>query len=147
MKGLFSRVAPASFAEKVGIPAGWFVISHRYMPTKAHRRLAHGRWYQIKSENGNVFRILRFSPNLRGAPDREEPGEIVLDWPAWLDLYGRADDVDEPLELDITPVGWWAYPKMALAHPDPTVRLAGELGLLSAALGILSVVLALIALL
>ena len=141
MNGRFSRKSPAEFAEKLGIPVGWIVISHRYMPDRVSRRHAHGRWYKVSSEHGNIFRILRFSANLPGTAD--SPGEMVVDWPGWLDLHGRAEVVTQPLDLKISKVSWWAYPKMALAHPDPTVRLAGELGLLSVALGLLSIVLAL----
>lgn len=146
MKGLFQRVSPAKFAESVGIPAGWFVISHRYMPERLSRRFAHGRWYKISSAEGSIYRILRFSPNLVGSPGPNNEGQIVLDWPGWLDLHGRAENVDAPLNLTYSEVKWWSYPKMAIVHPDPTVRLAGELGLLSSALGVLSVALAIIAL-
>lgn len=50
-----------------------------------------------------------------------DPAEIVLDWPAWLDLHGRAEDVDRPLEIDIVAARWWEYPRLAVSHPDPTV--------------------------
>lgn len=69
------------------------------------------------------------------------PAEIVLDWPAWLDLHGRAEDVDRPLEIDIAAARWWEYPRLAISHPDPTVRLAGAISILSFALGVVSVIL------
>lgn len=145
MKGNFTRVTPATFAEKVGIPAGWIVISYRWMPKKLDRRLAHGRWFKIKSGEGEVFRILRFSVNLEGSP-ASGSGQLVIDWPGWLDLLDHAEDTDGPIELEFSEGRWWQYPRLAISHPDPTIRLSGMLGLLSVALGILSVVLAIVAL-
>ena len=145
MDGTFTRISPAEFAEKVGIPAGWFVISHRWMGDKKQRRLSHGKWFKIKSEHTTIYRILRFSPNLEGGP-KQNTGQMVLDWPGWIDLWGRAEDVDRALDLEFTEAKRWEYPKMAMSHPDPTHRLAGELGLLSVFLGLLSVILAMAAL-
>ena len=139
MKGTFKRVSPAAFAENVGIPAGWFVISHRWMSVKKERRLQHGKWFKLSTNAASVYRILRFSPNLAGAPDK--PGEIVLDWPAWLDLFGRAENVDGTLQITITAARWWEYPKLAISHPDPAVRLSGYLALLSFCLGVISIAL------
>ena len=145
MKGNFTRISPAAFAEKVGIPAGWFVVSHRWMPEKSGRRLSHGRWFKIKSAEGEIFRILRFSASLEGSPN-SGTGQIGVDWPGWLDLFGRAENVDGPIELEFSEAHWWQFPRLAVSHPDPTVRLAGLLGLLSVVLGILSVILAVVAL-
>ncbi len=145
MKGQFTRVSPAAFAEKIGIPAGWFVISYRWMPLRPNRRLAHGRWFKIKSSQGEIFRILRFSASLKGTPT-EGKGEIVIDWPGWLDLFDRAEDVDGPIELEFSEAQWWQWPRLAVSHPDPTIRLSGILGVVSVALGVLSIILAVIAL-
>ena len=68
VSGVLDRVSPVPFAENVGVPAGWFVLCHRWMPGKATRRRSHGRWFKIESSQGPVFRILRFSPNLEGSP-------------------------------------------------------------------------------
>lgn len=141
MKGTFQLAYFSDAKATMENPPGWFTISHRYMPDKPARRFAHGRWYAITSGNATIYRILRFSPKLRGSPN-DSAGQILLDWPGWLDLHGRAEDVDAPLELTFTAATRWQYPKLALAHPDPTVRLAGELGLLSAVLGVLSILLA-----
>jgi hypothetical protein len=140
MKGHFTRVSPAAFAERVGIPAGWFVISHRWISDKSTRRLAHGRWFKIKSGEAEVFRILRFSPNLEGSPAKGT-GQIVMDWNGWLDLFGRADDVVGPIELEFSEARWWHFPRLAVSHPDPTVRMSGILALVSVGLGILSLLL------
>jgi hypothetical protein len=141
MKGTFNRVAPAAFAEKTGIPLGWMVISHRWMPDKSERRRAHGKWFRLKSAHGTSFRVLRFSANLTGAPSGGT-GDLVLDWPAWLELNGYADDVSGPLELEISKASIWQLPQLAASHPDPAMRLSSMLGFVSVVLGVLSIVLA-----
>jgi hypothetical protein len=140
IKGLFTRISPAAFAEKVGIPLGWIVISHHHMPAKSARRAAHGRWYRISCEGYSIYRILRFSPNLHYSASGEN--DLVVDWVGWLDLHGRADDVDGPISLEIATVPQIFTPLMTITHPDPTFRLMGWLALISVALGVLSVVLA-----
>jgi hypothetical protein len=86
--------------------------------------------------------VVRFSTQLEGSP-AAGTGQVVVDWGGWLDLFGRADDVDQPLKLKVSPASWLAFPRFALAHPDPTIKLAGLLALLSLGLGILSVALTL----
>jgi hypothetical protein len=71
-------------------------------------------------------------------------GQVVVDWGGWLDLFGRANDVNQPLKLTVCSAPWWAFPRFVFAHPDPTIRLAGLLALLSVALGFLSVLLTLL---
>lgn len=141
IRGLFTRISPAAFTEKVGIPLGWIVISHHHMPSKSARRAAHGRWYRISCEGYSIYRILRFSPNLHYNASGEN--DFVVDWVGWLDLHGRADDVDEPISLEIVSVPLILTPLMTITHPDPTFRLMGWLALISVALGVLSVILAL----
>ena len=141
MKGVFDRVSPAQFAEKVGIPPAWLVVSWRWMPGKSERRRQHGKWYKIRSPDAAIYRVLRFSSNLGGGP-KQGTGDIVLDWPGWIELSDFAEDTSLRLELELTPVSWWEYPRCAISHPDPTHRLAGELAVLSVALGLLSVLLA-----
>ena len=144
INGKFIRISPAKFAEKIGIPQGWFVISHNWVKNKKDRRHSHGKWFKIKSAHGTVHRILRFSVNLEGTTSTGK-GTIVLDWPALLELSGYAENINSKseIELTITKVSWWQYPLMAFAHPDPTHKLAGELGLLSVVLGLFSLVLSL----
>ena len=139
MQGIFERLAPAAFTKKTGIPLGWFVVSHRWMQDKKQRRLSHGRWFKLSTSLGYTYRILRFSSSLRGAPGTT--GQMVIDWPAWLDLYDREENVDAPIEITISPAKWWEYPRLAVSHPDPAVRLAGWISIFSLGLGALSVLL------
>ena len=137
--GSFQRVSPAAFAEKIGIPLGWFVISHRWIADKKLRRKYHGKWFKLSTESGAIFRVIRFSANLTCTPSG--PGQIVIDWPGWLDLFGREENVDGPVEISISPARWWEYPRLAISHPDPAMRLAGWISLLSLLLGIVSIAL------
>ncbi|MGL6335698.1 hypothetical protein ACSZMH_11360 [Aeromonas jandaei] len=139
MNGSFVRVSPSAFADKTGIPQGWFVISHRWMPDKLKRRKYHGKWFKLSTSSGCIYRVLRFSVNLRGKSGSQ--GDIVIDWPAWLDLFGREEDVNRAIEINITPAKWWEYPRLAISHPDPAMRLAGWIAISSLFLGALSVVL------
>lgn len=140
MKGTFKRVSPAAF-DHINLPLGWTVISHRWMPDKSARRHAHGKWFRLKSDFGISYRVLRFSPNLPGSP-ANGIGDLVLDWPAWLELNGYADDVSGELELEITKARAWQIIQLATSHPDPAMRLSSALGLISVVLGILSIALA-----
>lgn len=139
IQGTFERVSPASFVEKAGIPLGWFVISHRWVESKRERRYLHGKWFKLSSTYGSIYRVLRFSANLTGAPGKQ--GQLVIDYPAWLDLNGRAENVSGSLEVSLAPVKWWEAPKLAVAHPDPSFRLAGWLAIISVAMGLISLAL------
>jgi len=143
--GTFTRVAPADFAEKVGIPLGWFVISFRYMPEKWERRLQHGKWFKLSTREGSVYRILRFSERLEGGPG--EKGQIVIDYPGWLELLGYAENTKVQAKISIARARWWEICRLAVAHPDPSVRLAGQIALLSFVLGVVSLVLGVLPLL
>jgi hypothetical protein len=140
VKGTFSRMSPAAFAQKVGIPPGWCVIAYRWVPTKVERRRATGHWFKLVSSGGSTYRILRFSANLKGGPD-SPISDIVLDWSAWLELNGYADDLNKPVELKITRPRWWEMHRLADEHPDPIYRMAARLAVLSVVLGTVSLVL------
>ena len=140
MKGIFNRMPPAKFPDSSGVPLGWIVVSWRWMPDKTERRHAHGKWFRIKSKHGVVYRVLRFSGSLRGAPP-ENLGDIVIDWPAWLELNGYSDNPSGPLTLEFEKAGILHLPQLAASHPDPNARLSGILGMVSVLLGLLSIVL------
>jgi hypothetical protein len=138
--GDFARVPPAKFVEKIALPLGWFVVRFDRMANKSERRESHGKWFSIKSDRRTIYRMLRFSVNLKGSTLNGNP-EIVLDWAGWIDLYDRDENVDGPLRLTITRVRWWRLPWVYLQHPDPAVRLSSYLGWSSISLGILSIIL------
>ena len=137
----FQRRSPRSIARQMDVPPGWFVVSYRWIETHEARRRLHGRWCRIKSPHKRIYRILSFSGNLEGSP-RSGSGTIILDWPGWLDLSDRIGQTPEALSLSIRPARCWEYPLIIFTHPDPTYRLNGALGWLSAILGILSLILA-----
>jgi hypothetical protein len=144
ISGSFVRMSPADFAQKIGILPGWFVISHHHMKDKKQRRFAHGCWYKIVGENErSVFRVLRFSPRLSAGKNDNNP-QIVIDWPAWLELSDFDENTSKPIHLEIKKANWYFAPALAVSHPDPSTRLAGWLGLISIGLGLLSVVLAIV---
>ena len=140
--GEFERLSPASFAEKVGIPLGWVVVHYNHIPKKADRRIAHGAWFELKSDRGTVYRMLRFSPQVhKGRNGR--PARIVIDWVGWIDLHGRDEEVTGAINLRIKRVPWWKRPWAYLRHPDPAVRLSGWLGWASVILGLIALLLTL----
>jgi hypothetical protein len=136
--GEFQRVSPAGFGVRAEIPVGWFVVSYRWVEDRTARRKSHGKWHRITSEYGSVYRILRYSVNLKGSASGAE-GDMVLDWMGWIDLWGRDEDVDRRLALVVRGAHWWELPLCGLTHPDPSYRLATVLAVLSVVLGIVSV--------
>lgn len=145
IRGKFHREALSAPGDVAQLPGGWFAISHRWIDDRAARRRLHGRWFKLTSSYGTIFRAIKFAPNLKGGANKEE-GAIVLDWPAWLELNGFPNELEEKLELSITRVRWWHWPKLAISHPDPAIQTSGWLGILSLALGIISLFLALLTL-
>jgi hypothetical protein len=133
-KGTFRRVSPVEFFERGGVPLGWIVVRHSHVDTIRHRRQTHGRWVCLRSERGQIFRVLRYSVNLPAS-------EIVVDWAGWIDLQGRGDKESEELSLTITTAQWWQFATIPFRHVDPAYRLSTWLGAISVALGILSVLL------
>ena len=142
-EGKFIRVSPAKFMEKTALPVGWFVVRFGLMRDKSARRKSHGEWFSIKSDKRTIYRMLRFSVNLKGSSANGHP-EMVLDWAGWIDLYDREDNVDAPLRLMVRRVPWWHAPWVYLKHPDPAVRLSVYLGWASILLGGLSILLSLV---
>lgn len=147
-KAKFERTSPAGFAEKVGIPLGWIVVHYSHIPSKADRRIAHGQWFELKSDRGTIYRILRFSPQVRKGRRNsskkiaeERPAKIVIDWIGWIDLHSRDEDVGGAIELQIRRVPLLKRPWAYLRHPDPAVRLSGMLGWASVILGLIALIL------
>lgn len=134
-KETFERMAPASFAERVELPAGWTVIRHSHLREKDARRATHGHWAAIICGNRKIYRVLRFSVTLHRK-------QIVLDWAGWIDLQGRVADAPDQLELEVRTPHWWEYPFIPFSHIDPGYRMSAWLGAISIGLGVLSLALA-----
>jgi hypothetical protein len=132
----FTRVSPAKFAEKVGLPMGWIVVRHTHVESKLTRRKTHGRWVVVKSDKATIFRILRYSVNL--AAD-----QVVMDWVGWIDLQGRTDEEEDAIMLTISSARWHQLIVIPFRNVDPGYRMSAWLGAISVGLGILSVVLSL----
>jgi len=142
----FSRAVGSNNPDP-NLPLGWFAISHRFMTDseghydKKKCRRAHGKWFQISSEKGRVFRVLRFNPSLQSA---QEPSKIIIDYEGWLKLIDYGDDADKPIKLTIQPARWFRQCLLiAVSNPDPLSRLASWVSVVSLGLGILALVLAL----
>jgi hypothetical protein len=124
------------------LPLGWFAISTEIEEDVAVRRAGTGKWWRIKSEKGVIYRTLRFSSIRDLIQDPETNNrKIVLDYDAWVSLYGGAENLDLPLNLEIRRINrliaFWAL----YTHPDPAVRIAAWLGYISVALGLLGFIL------
>ena len=131
----FKRVAPTEQTELM--PLGWFAISHRYIEDKKTRRMLHGEWCKIKSAHGTIYRVLRFSPRLKG--NKGKDGQILLDWNGYLDLSDHATQEVE-VDLEITLASRWSYFQLSLSHPDPTYRHNSVLALIGVGLGVISLI-------
>lgn len=128
---------PPALPGDTELPIGWVAVHSNLIPSKLVRRKTHGSWVKISSNHATIFRLLRFSPNLRySAADNK--GSISLDWAGWLQLIGHADETKAPPQLHIEKTCWWHLPIIAMAHPDLTQRISVGLGVLSFALGLLS---------
>lgn len=136
INGKFVRMLPKQW-EGDELPLGWFVLSYRWVQQTKARRVAHGGCYRITSKYGSVYRILRFDIDLR-YNNAQKVGDMVIDWPAWLELCDRAERVPDDLELTIKPVRGLAFLRFALKHPDPAYRLASNIAVFSLGLGLIS---------
>lgn len=67
--------------------------------------------------------------------------EVVLDWAAWIELNGRDEAADMPMELTVSKARFYQYPFLALRHQDPSYRLASGIAMVSLLLGAVSVAL------
>lgn len=124
------------------IQLGWFAISSVFFEDKLERRESYGRWYKISHTNlihnktYSVYRILRFAPQLSAG--KERTAEIEIDYMAWLELNGRAEKVDDVLDLRIEKAKRWHWIVIGLFHPDPSHRLSHSIALLSLGLGMIA---------
>lgn len=131
-KGIFRRMSPAAFSERVELPQGWIVLRFNNLPEKIARRATHGQWVVLIHGSHKVYRIVRYSVTM-------PKNEIVLDWAGWLDLQGRIADLDQEVALTIRTPQWWELLVVPFKHIDPGYRMSAWLGSISLALGVVSV--------
>lgn len=144
IEGTFTRIHLGSVTESTPIPTGWFIISHRLIGDTKDVRQHYGKWHTIKNEkNRRIYRILRFSPTLRGSKRNDNLKEIALDWIGWIDLCDRDEDVDIELKLKISKSTFWQRIFcVGFKHPEPAYRLAHLLAIVSIGLGLLAILFA-----
>lgn len=116
-------------------------MSWRWVPDKARRRRLHGKLVKLSADGRTILRVLRFSTRLGGTP-RSGEGQIVLDWPGWLELNDFDEDADGSIQVTVRNARWYEQWKIVFSHPDPTYRIAGQLGAVSVVLGIVSLIIA-----
>lgn len=145
IREIFMRKPLGAINEKIPVPNGWFALPYRLMPDIKDRRKYHGRWFIIKSNNAVIYRVLRFAAGLHGAKNKNVSNYMLLDWVGWIDLCGRDENTETPLELEIRPVPVWKQIFAGFYHPEPSYRLSVIIAFISAILGIISIVIAFIA--
>jgi len=127
---------------RVPVSPGWFALSHRYRDATIGA-LSRNRWYKIKSCDGSIYRVLRFSPRLRLCTAERE-GTIALDWDGCLELWGGHTG-GGPRELLITEASVLEKAACAWNYPDPAVRLALQwalvVGATSIVIGVVGIIL------
>lgn len=119
---------------------GWFAISYKYISDKKARRKLHGQWCRVQTKYGSVYRVMKFSTELKGLADNSEDGEILIDWHGWLKLTGYGECEKEAIQVNVRKAYWWEYFHLGLSHPDPTYRQNSVLALIGLFLGIVSMI-------
>lgn len=148
LKDKFHLTHRGALSEDRSIPIGWFAVSPHWFKSKIEKesyderkRKEYGSWWKIKGPEGSVYRIFRMSPQLK-ASGKDHHAEIALDWGGRIKLVGRPTDIKSE-ELELRPVKFPEYIVCMLNHPDPAYQLARMPALISVALGVLSIILAL----
>lgn len=122
------------------LPTAYFAVSWRILPAKNERRRQCGKWFEISSGEGTIFRVLQYSSALKYGENADP--EILLDYSGWMELNGNSSDLGVPVKLTARRARWYQYPRLAVAHPDPSYRLASWVAMLSLVLGALALGLA-----
>jgi len=105
--------------------------------------MATGKWFQLRTSEGRIFRILRFDSKLPYS-DQNGTADVFIDYHGWLKLIGYAEKVDVTEDVEFKKARWWQLMRCMVSHPDPGYRLAGWLSLVSLFLGILGLLLGVI---
>jgi hypothetical protein len=121
----------------------WFTISHRFLDDKVDRRMASGKWFQLRTTDGTIFRILRFESKLAYS-DNVGTADVFIDYHGWLKLIDYSENIDVTTDVEFKKAGWWQLMHCMVSHPDPGYRLAGWISLVSLLLGIVGLALGMI---
>ena len=121
--------------QKDDIELGWFSISHNFIIDKNQRRKNYGKWFCIYANGKKIFRLLKFSPNLKYIKGDEQ---IALDWLGHITLNGFEPD-NEKMRLNylIRPARFYEIIIANINHPNQGLRAAYRLAILSLILSIL----------
>lgn len=132
----FTRAAKSKVGTDFYLASGVFVIRHSLIENSRLRRTLHGKWCEIKSDTQSVYRVIQFSPRLKGAARDDAESEIIIDWQGWLRLSGYAETTPEALPLTIVTLPWWKQIFAAWHHPEPSMRLSSQIALSLGALSL-----------
>lgn len=118
--------------------SGWFSISHKFIDMP-ERKKYRGHWFKISSDYGSCFRVLRMDMLIH--KDKADNVDFIhIDWDGWLALTPDQKSKTD-LDLTIKPIKIWDYWRLGSSHPDPAVRIAWVIALISLVLGVISVLL------
>jgi hypothetical protein len=124
---------------KAEYPERWYDSSH-YFGISQHilgrdNKFSTGKWYQIKTIYGTIYRVLRYQPQLSAGKGEKTPA-ISLDYDGGRILGFRGKEKDE-LIISIRELYIHEYLNAGLKHPDPSYRLASWLGLIALIISII----------
>lgn len=122
--------------DRLRLGVGWFAVSYKWVSDDRQRRLTRRCWCRLTGPSGSTYRLIRF-----GGIDMAK-NEIAIDWEGWVAIAGADSNQKTPLPITIRTVHGPMTVLCPLWHQDPVYRLSYLLGLVSLALGILSVILA-----
>ncbi len=137
VEGNFTRIPPISITEDLAL--GWFAISHRWMEEKQIRRDAYGKLYRIKTDEGVIYRTLRFSPRLKGAPSKDS-GQILMDWHGWIQL-SKTGEEKYPERMKIKKANIFEIFWHSASHPDPAYRHSMAIARIGLYISLVSIIL------
>ena len=109
---------------------GWVYLHPSHVDGGRTRALRNAQVrIHVAGEALGIYRRLRFCSHL-------DKSVVGLDWDSWLALGGQRGDSD--LELEVVP-SWNLRGLAGMDHPDPTVKVAVKIALVSLLLGLISV--------
>jgi hypothetical protein len=127
--GEFASCPKSALGKEHDLATGWIVVRHDHVPLMADRRKLYGKWVAIKSTNKTIYRIIRFSPNIKST-------DIVVDWGGWINLQGQKEHLDDNVYLYIRKITFFEKCILPFRYMDHGIVLASYLALASIILSI-----------